>query len=160
MYGDTILAAPHTMTGSIGVITGWFYDKGFKDKIGLSTDLVKRGHFADFGYGIWLPFVNISLADRPLREEEYKILETRSAKVYEEFLRKVAEGRGMEYEKVKSYAGGRVWSGQDSAGIGLIDGMAVWPMPSGWPRKKPAWRREKRSGSLSTRPWAGLVQRR
>ena len=131
MYGDTILAAPHTMTGSIGVITGWFYDKGFKDKIGLSTDLVKRGHFADFGYGIWLPFVNISLADRPLREEEYKILETRSAKVYEEFLRKVAEGRGMEYEKVKSYAGGRVWSGQDSAGIGLIDGLggladAIW----------------------------------
>ncbi|NLY88354.1 MAG: hypothetical protein GX085_01865 [Firmicutes bacterium] len=121
MYGDTILSAPHTITGSIGVITGWFYDKGFKEKIGLSTDVVKRGHFADFGFGIWLPLVNIHLADRPLRKEEYEILEARSAGLYEEFLRKAAEGRGMEYEEIKPYAQGRVWSGQDAVEIGLVD---------------------------------------
>lgn len=121
MYGDTILAAPHTMTGSIGVIIGWFYDKGLKEKIGLSTDLVKRGHFADFGFGYRLPFANLYLADRPLRREEYEILETRGARMYEEFLRKAAEGRGMEYEEIKTYAQGRVWTGQDGVKIGLVD---------------------------------------
>jgi len=121
MYGETIFAAPQTITGSIGVISSWFYDKGFKDKIGLSTDLVKRGHFADFGFGIQLPLVNIHLADRPLREDEYEILKARSAAVYEEFLRKAAEGRGMEYEEIETYAQGRVWSGQDGVEIGLVD---------------------------------------
>ncbi|NQU06487.1 MAG: S49 family peptidase, partial [Calditrichaeota bacterium] len=35
MYGDKILASPWTITGSIGVIGGWFYNDGFNDKLGM-----------------------------------------------------------------------------------------------------------------------------
>ena len=33
MYGDTIVASPYTITGSIGVIGSWIYDKGLKDTL-------------------------------------------------------------------------------------------------------------------------------
>ena len=121
MYGDTILAAPNTITGSIGVINGWFYDKGFKEKIGLSTDLVKRGNFADLGFGILLPLVNIRLADRNLTEEEFEIMKAQGMAIYEDFLAKAAEGRGMDCEEMEAYAQGRIWSGLDGVAIGLVD---------------------------------------
>lgn len=121
MYGDTILAAPNTITGSIGAIGGWYYDKGLKEKLGLSTDLVKRGNFADFGFGIQLPLVNIHLADRNLTEEEFAIMKAKTIAVYEDFLAKAAEGREVAYEELEPYAQGRVWSGLDSVEIGLVD---------------------------------------
>jgi protease-4 len=43
MYGDTIVSAPSTITGSIGVIGAFFFNKSFKEKLGVSTDFVKRG---------------------------------------------------------------------------------------------------------------------
>ena len=42
-------------------------------------------------------------------------------KVYTTFTTHVAEGRNLPVEKVLDIAGGRVWSGEDALGIGLID---------------------------------------
>ena len=42
-------------------------------------------------------------------------------KVYTTFTNDVAEGRNLPIEKVLDIAGGRVWSGADALGIGLID---------------------------------------
>lgn len=47
MYADTIIAAPNTITGSIGVIGSFIFNKTLKQDIGLSTDFVKKGKFAD-----------------------------------------------------------------------------------------------------------------
>jgi protease-4 len=120
MYSDTIVAAPNTITGSIGVIGGWFYDKGLKDKLGVTTDLVKVGDHADLGYGITLPLLG-RIPDRALTPEERAKIEYGIKFYYEEFIKKVASGRNMEYDEVAPIAQGRVWSGYDGLDIGLVD---------------------------------------
>ncbi len=120
MYGDTIVAAPNSITGSIGVIGGWFYDDGLKDKLGMTTDLVKVGDHADLGYGITLPFLG-RLADRGFTTEERDKIEDMITTFYYEFVDKVADGRGMESSEVDSIGQGRVWSGVDGLENGLVD---------------------------------------
>lgn len=121
MNSDMILAAPNTITGSIGVIGGWLYDDGFKEKLGLTTDFVKRGAFADLGFGATLPLLNLQLPDRNLTRAEFEIMQSRFMSLYEDFVQMVADGRNMEYDEVEPISQGRVWSGYDGLDIGLVD---------------------------------------
>jgi protease IV len=121
MYGDTILAAPNTITGSIGVIGGWAYNNGLKEKIGLTTDLVKNGAHADLGFGMTIPFIGLTLPDRDLTPFEQKRIDNSILAKYKEFVGKVAEGRSMKPDYIDSIGQGRVWSGSDGKKIGLID---------------------------------------
>jgi len=120
MYADTIVAAPNTITGSIGVIGGWFYNKGIKEKLGMTTDLVKAGDHSDLGYGVTLPFLG-RLPDRDFTVEERAKVEDMITTFYYDFVDKVAEGRGMESSEVDSIGQGRVWSGTDGLENGLVD---------------------------------------
>ncbi|RPH95514.1 MAG: hypothetical protein EHM72_14940, partial [Calditrichaeota bacterium] len=61
IYGDKIIAGPNTITGSIGVIGGWIWDKGMTQKLGMTADYVKRGEHADALYGVTLPILGISI---------------------------------------------------------------------------------------------------
>jgi protease-4 len=121
MYSDAIVAAPNTITGSIGVIGGWLYDKGFKASIGGSTDMVKAGKYADLGFGFTLPLIGLTIPDRPMTETERGMMETMIRGYYNDFVTKVAEGRGKSYEEIEKVAQGRVWSGLDGKEIGLVD---------------------------------------
>jgi protease-4 len=120
MYGDTIVSAPSTVTGSIGVAGAFFYNKSFKEKLGVSTDFVKRGEHADFGYGMLLPFIG-RLPDRDLNEDELAKVEKVIVDHYEEFVNKVAENRDKSYGEIEEIAQGRVWSGKDALDNGLVD---------------------------------------
>ncbi len=116
MYADTIVAAPNTITGSIGVIGGWFYDNGLKEKLGFSTDYVKRGDHADLGFGFTLPFIGLpALPDRDFTPSELKKVKSSILTMYREFVNKAASGRDTTYDYIASIAQGRVWSG--SAGL-------------------------------------------
>ncbi len=121
MYADTIVAAPNTVTGSIGVLGGWVWNKGLGSKLGMATDHVKVGQHADTGFGIMLPFLGLSLPDRPLTEEERTRFEEYIRDAYRLFVAKVAQGRGMTEEQVDAVAQGRVWSGVDGQEVGLVD---------------------------------------
>ncbi|RJP71291.1 MAG: signal peptide peptidase SppA [Ignavibacteriales bacterium] len=121
MYADTIVAAPNTTTGSIGVISMWAYNKGLKEKIGLSTDYVKRGDHADLFFGMTLPFVGLSLPDRPLTEDERGRYEWSINNMYKDFVGKVSNGRNLTLEYVDSIGQGRVWSGKDGKQLKLVD---------------------------------------
>jgi protease-4 len=121
MYGDTIVAAPNTITGSIGVIGGWLYNNGFAEKLGMSADFVKTGQHADLGFGVTLPLLGITVPHRNLDKEERAAVQQIFMEMYETFVRKVSEGRGLDVEHVKEIAQGRVWSGPDAAENGLID---------------------------------------
>jgi protease-4 len=121
MYADTIIAAPNTVTGSIGVIGGWFYDKGLKNTLGITTDLVKSGEHADLGFGFSLPLIGTVLPDRNLTDVERGRMEEIIRAMYEEFVEKVAQGRKTEAETIERIAQGRVWSGTDGAKNGLVD---------------------------------------
>jgi protease-4 len=120
MYADTIVASPSTITGSIGVIGGWFYNQGLKERLGMATDIVKVGDHADLGYGITLPFVG-RLPDRNLTAEERSKFEHNIKHYYDVFVEKVATGRDMDADDIYEVAQGRVWSGTDGLEIGLVD---------------------------------------
>ncbi|MDP2302895.1 MAG: S49 family peptidase [Ignavibacteria bacterium] len=121
MYADTILAAPMTVTGSIGVIGGWFYNTGLKEKLGVSTDYVKRGASADLNVGLVIPFIGALLPDRAMNEKEQALVKKRILGMYDEFVNKVATGRNKPAQEIENVAQGRVWSGRDGKKIGLID---------------------------------------
>ena len=121
MYGDAIVAAPNTITGSIGVIGGWLYNQGFKEKLGLSTDHVQVGARADLGFGMTLPLLGLQLPDRNLSASEKEKMRHTITALYQDFIDKVAEGRGQTSEAIEALAQGRVWSGRDALDRGLVD---------------------------------------
>ncbi len=127
MYGDTIVASPLTITGSIGVIGVWLYNKDLKERLGFSTDLVKRGEHADLGFGFVFPILG-QLPDRNLNDVEKQKMEALIKTLYKKFVFKVATGRNLKTEQVEEIAQGRVWSGTSGKDIGLVDtlgGMAT-----------------------------------
>ncbi len=121
MYADTIVAAPNTITGSIGVATGWLWDDGLGDHLRLNTDYVSRGASADLSFGPTLPLLGLTLPNRSLNETEREQLVDWMNELYDEFIDKVAEGRGVESEKIREVAEGRIWSGADALDIDLVD---------------------------------------
>jgi len=105
-----IVAQPGTITGSIGVVTGKFVLKGALDKLGVGTDAVSDGRFAE----IYSPFSPFTSAERAKVEEQMQ-------STYDLFLSRVAEGRGTTVEKIEAIAKGRVWTGQQAMDLGLVD---------------------------------------
>jgi protease IV len=121
MYADTIVAAPGTITGSIGVIGGWMYNKELKEKLGMSTDFVKAGAHADLGFGMTLPLVGVRIPDRNLTSEERAVAESTIKTMYKEFVEKVSLGRKKQVNDIEPIAQGRIWSGLDGKQNGLVD---------------------------------------
>jgi protease-4 len=121
MNSNKIVAAPWTITGSIGVIGGWLYDKGFADKLGMTYDNVQMGKHADLGGGPTLPFIGATIPRRNLTPEERSYMEISIKKMYQNFVGKVAKGRNLTSEKVDEIGQGRVWTGTKGKELGLVD---------------------------------------
>ena len=109
--GDYIFADPTTLTGSIGVFGTFPNAKGFlNDKVGLTFDVAKTNANAEFP--------NFT---EPLTEFQYGKLQEMVVKTYDDFTKRVAEGRGLRQTYVDSIGQGRVWAGADAIGLGLVD---------------------------------------
>ena len=121
MYGDVIVSSPNSITGSIGVIAGWMYNKGAFDSLGTNFDYVQRGSHADLEYGPRLPLLGIGLPHRNLTQKERSMIDSDIQAYYEGFVKKVAQGRNMTYDEVEKVAQGRVWMGVDAKELGLVD---------------------------------------
>jgi protease-4 len=121
MDADTILASPITITGSIGVIGAWFYNKGLADSLGIKTEILKRGKYADLGYPFVMPLIPLGLPNRNLNDDEKSQMEKMIKANYKDFVTKVSTGRQMDYDKVHEIAQGRVWTGLEGKKIGLVD---------------------------------------
>ena len=121
MEADKIVAAPNTISGSIGVISAWIYDKGLKDSMGITYDFVKKGKYSDIGNAFQLPLLPIGLPIRNLNEDEKLQRESQIKDLYKDFVSRVASARKMTYEKVDEVAQGRVWTGNDAKEKGLVD---------------------------------------
>ncbi len=121
MNADTIVASPLTITGSIGVIGGWLWNKTFGDKIGFDYDGVKRGEHADLELGITLPLVGEMIPDRALTAEERDRIEQSIRIEYRDFVAKVAAARRLPESTVDGIGQGRVWSGTRGHENGLVD---------------------------------------
>jgi len=120
MDGSRILTTPVTITGSIGVISGWLWDNGVSTKAGVTAESVQRGRHADLYSEIGLPFLG-GVPRRPMNEEELARTELVIRGMYDQFVQAVARGRGLDPAAVDSVAQGRVWMGSDAIARGLCD---------------------------------------
>jgi protease-4 len=112
-----IVAAPTTVTGSIGVLTAKLVLEDLYAKHGINAQQIRRGRFA-------------LLLDpsRPLDEEGRALLRRNNEEIYDRFVGRVAEGRGLPVERVREIARGRVWAGTDALGVGLVDELGDLPL--------------------------------
>ncbi len=125
MFGDTIIAGPQTVTGSIGVIGAWVYDNGLGEKLGFTTDHVQIGEHADLLFGWRLPFLGVGLPNRNLSDREQKRAQDALMTMYRKFTARVAEMRNLSSDSVEAIARGRVWSGRAAENLGLIDSVGT-----------------------------------
>jgi protease IV len=107
---DTIVSHPSTVTGSIGVFVIRPSLGGLLEKAGITTETMQRGARADLLFG-----------GQPLTAGARAVLRKDVEGVYEQFVARVAEGRGMEPDAVKKVGGGRVWTGAQALEVGLVD---------------------------------------
>lgn len=107
---DAIFALPATLTGSIGVFGGKVVVGRLLDRIGLTTGSVGRGARS-------LMFS----ARRGFTADERQRLAAAIDAVYDDFVNKVADGRGRPSADIEAVARGRVWTGSDALQAGLVD---------------------------------------
>jgi len=110
MQTQKIVANPATITGSIGVIAIKPFMRELADKIGLKRTVISKAKYADA----------FNLFDK-LSPDVYQKADALIDYTYQEFLRKVSEGRNMPIEKVDEIAQGHVWLGETAKQIGLVD---------------------------------------
>jgi protease IV len=110
MSGDTIVAYPGTITGSIGVVFGKPNLHGLYDKIGVTKDSVSRGRFAM----IESDYASLTEPERAKLREDID-------SDYEDFVGKVAASRKKPVSAIEPIAQGRVWLGNQAKANGLVD---------------------------------------
>ena len=107
---NQIFASPTTITGSIGVFS---YIPTFQrslEKLGVKVD----------GLGT-SPLAGDMRIDRAIGPVTKQVLQASVDHAYQQFLRRVADGRKKTVEDVDKIAQGRVWAGVDAQRIGLVD---------------------------------------
>lgn len=108
---DKIYSNASTLTGSIGVFS-MIPDLGdvVKDKLHVTITPVNSNEHSDMYNGF-----------RPLNQKELDYMQASVENIYDKFTKLVSEGRGMPVARVDEIAQGRVWTGADAIGIGLVD---------------------------------------
>ncbi|MGB2925922.1 MAG: signal peptide peptidase SppA [Limnothrix sp.] len=107
---DRIFAQNNTITGSIGVFGVLPNVQKIGNDNGLTWDVVKTGELA-----------NLGSSSRPKNPQELAIFQGFVNDIYDDFLGRVSEARGLTKEQVNQIAQGRVWSGKDAKNIKLVD---------------------------------------
>jgi len=107
---DKIVSNAGTLTGSIGVIMSMANLSELYKWAKIDRYNIKSGKFKDVGAD-----------NRPMTEEERKLVQDLIDNVYGQFLKAVASGRKLPEERVRPYADGRVLSGEQALAAGLVD---------------------------------------
>ncbi|NJK53823.1 MAG: signal peptide peptidase SppA, partial [Leptolyngbyaceae cyanobacterium SU_3_3] len=114
MGAQHIVANPGTITGSIGVILRGNNLERLLEKVGVSFKVIKSG-----------PYKDILAFDRELTDPEKNILQELIDISYSQFVQTVAESRSLANETVRTFADGRVFTGQQALDLGLVDRLGT-----------------------------------
>ncbi len=110
LAGDTIMALPTTVTGSIGVVMLTVNAQGLMEKIGVAPLAIKSGAMKDAGS----PF-------RPLTEQERVVFQSVIDQMYGRFVSLIVQSRKMPEDKVRAAADGRIYTAEQAKALGLVD---------------------------------------
>ena len=111
-YADHVVAHPETLTGSIGVVSGKVVLGDLAEALDITIESVQRGENAD----LW----SIS---QPFTDNQRAWLQNHVDTLYDHFVDRVVEGRGMDREAVHDVGQGRVWTGRQALDHGLVDDL-------------------------------------
>ncbi|HET6326024.1 MAG TPA: signal peptide peptidase SppA [Planctomycetaceae bacterium] len=114
MGATHIFAEPGTLTGSIGVVGGKVAIGGLLEKVGITTSVISRGKNS----GIMSMMSGFTPNERQAMQ---RMLD----EIYQQFTRKAAEGRKMEYGKLEKLARGRVYTGAMAIKLNLVDELGT-----------------------------------
>ncbi len=107
---DRIVSQPTTYTGSIGVFVLRPVLGGLLDKLDIGVESMQRGKRAD-----------LLLSAEPLSPGARQVLREDVRRIYDLFVQRVAEGRGLETSEVDAVGRGRVFTGEQARDAGLVD---------------------------------------
>ncbi len=107
---ERIFADPLTITGSIGVVMMKPSLAGLYGKIDATHETFKSSEFAD-----------AFSSTRRLTEEENEVANDHIQWMYDEFLDRIVDGRGIDKEELREIAEGRVYTGNQALELKLID---------------------------------------
>jgi len=107
---NRIVAQPASLTGSIGVLMARPNVRGLLARMGINTQTISRGKFAD-----------LEAMTEPLTAAGRQKLVAELEHIYSVFVSRVASGRQMTAERVNEIGRGRVWTGAQAKENGLID---------------------------------------
>ncbi len=125
MAAPTIVAAPGTLTGSIGIFGGKIATGGAFAKLGINIEGVKAGQNAA-----------MDSSARPFSPSERAKVEEQLQAFYEQFIEKAAASRGMTPERLDRVAQGRVWTGRQARELKLVDELGGLETAVGLARQK------------------------
>lgn len=111
---DRVYANPGTITGSIGVIAEWYNYGDLLRWAKLQDVVIKSGEYKDAGNPA-----------RPLTEAERAYFQRLIDGLYNQFVSAVARNRKMTDDVVRKLADGRVYTGEEAKGLGLIDDLGT-----------------------------------
>ena len=112
---DHIFSNASTLTGSIGVFSMIPDLQGtLKNKLHVNITAVNSNKHADM-YGMM----------RPLDTKEIAYMQATVERIYDRFTEVVSEGRDMTAADVDEIGQGRVWTGAEGLGIGLVDSIGT-----------------------------------
>lgn len=114
MGADKIVSNPGTITGSIGVILRGNNLERLLERVGVSFKVIKSG-----------PYKDILSFDRELTDGEKEILQSLIDVSYHQFVQTVADARQLSVETVKSFADGRIFTGEQALSLGLVDRLGT-----------------------------------
>ncbi len=109
---DRIFAREMTVTGSIGVLLQSVDGSELLARLGIRGEALVSGPLKDQPS----PF-------HPLSAEARAVLQGVIADLHDQFVRKVASARHLPEEVVRPLADGRVFSGRQALGLGLVDAI-------------------------------------
>jgi protease-4 len=109
---DRIVSQPTTFTGSIGVFVIRPAVGGLLEKLGVGVEAITRGARAD-----------LLLSADQLSPGARDVLQRDVQAVYDLFVSRVSEGRGLPPERVDELGRGRVWTGAQALENGLVDAL-------------------------------------
>ncbi len=112
---NRIVSNPGTLTGSIGVISQFMRFDSLLGKIGVGVNTIKSGKFKDAGN----PF-------RRMTDEDKKYFQDLMDDVHHQFIGAVVEQRHLDHDSVMQFADGRVFTGQQALGLGLVDTIGTF----------------------------------
>jgi protease-4 len=107
---DKIFADQGSIVGSIGVIAQWVNYGDLLKWAKLKDVVIKTGEFKDTGNPA-----------RDLTPAEQAYMQSLIDNMFGQFIKAVADGRGMKVDDVKSIANGKVWTGEQAKSMKLID---------------------------------------